>query len=99
MSESVPPPPPYEEVKKPSLNQNSNPNWLVWTSQKERKLYFVFIFKNRQAWYRKFIELKFNQDEAVEYAKLFVNNDVEISMIPELSDDILKGVGIEKAGQ
>jgi len=29
MSESAPPPPPYEEVEQTSLNQNSNPNWFV----------------------------------------------------------------------
>jgi DNA-directed RNA polymerase subunit F len=66
---------------------------------KRKKLYFVLILKNREAWYKKLIELKFNQDEAIEYANLFVDNDVEISMIRELNDDILKGVGIEKVGQ
>lgn len=45
------------------------------------------------------IALKFNQDEAIEYTKLFVANDVDISMIPELNEGVLKSIGIEKAGQ
>ncbi|CAF1421853.1 unnamed protein product [Adineta steineri] len=52
----------------------------------------------RQAWYSKLMTLEFNQDEATEYAKLFVTNEVEINMIPELNDDLLKSIGIEKAG-
>ncbi|CAF5222576.1 unnamed protein product, partial [Rotaria magnacalcarata] len=39
-----------------------------------------------QAWYRKFIELKFTSEESNEYAGLFITNDIEISMIPELTD-------------
>ncbi len=59
----------------------------------------IFLFQNRQAWYRQLIALNFSQDEAVEYAKLFVDNDIEIQMIPELNDGVLKIIGIEKAGQ
>ncbi|CAF1347335.1 unnamed protein product [Adineta steineri] len=51
-----------------------------------------------QAWYRTLMTLDFNQDEATEYAKLFVTNEVEMNMIPELNDDLLKSIGIEKAG-
>ena len=65
-----------------------------------KKIYlFLSFFDNRDSWYRKFIALKFNQDEAIEYAKLFVENDVHTSMIPELNDGVLKSIGIEKAGQ
>jgi hypothetical protein len=85
------PPPAYEDVQ-----QNSSP-WFVWTIF--RKKIYILVFQYRQAWYRRLIELQFNQDEAVEYAKLFVNNEVELDMIPELNDGILKGIGIEKAGQ
>jgi len=67
--------------------------------KKVKILFYTLIFKNRQEWYRKFITLNFTQDEAVEYAKLFVNNDVELNMIPELNDGVLKAIGIEKAGQ
>ncbi|CAF1342216.1 unnamed protein product [Adineta steineri] len=52
----------------------------------------------RQTWYSKLMTLEFNQDEATEYAKLFVTNEIEINMIPELNDDLLKSIGIEKAG-
>jgi len=65
----------------------------------KKNLYCILVSKHRQAWYRKFIALEFSQDEAIEYAKLFVNNEIEIDMIPELNDDILKGTGIEKAGR
>ncbi|CAF1295554.1 unnamed protein product [Rotaria magnacalcarata] len=51
-----------------------------------------------QAWYRKFIELKFTSEESNEYAGLFITNDIEISMIPELTDPILRSIGIDKAG-
>ncbi|CAF3975962.1 unnamed protein product [Adineta steineri] len=51
-----------------------------------------------QTWYSKLMTLEFNQDEATEYAKLFVTNEVEINMISELNDDLLKSIGIEKAG-
>ena len=41
MSESVPPPPAYEEVEKfSSSTQNSNPNWFVQTSLKNYILFF-----------------------------------------------------------
>ncbi|CAF1346873.1 unnamed protein product [Adineta steineri] len=52
----------------------------------------------RQTWYSKLMTLEFNQDEATEYAKLFVTNEVEMNMIPELNDDLLESIGIEKAG-
>jgi hypothetical protein len=68
-------------------------------SKKSKNSIFTRIFKNREAWYRQLITLDFSQDEAVQYAKLFASNDVELSMIPELSDSILKAIGIEKAGQ
>jgi hypothetical protein len=64
-----------------------------------RKLIFFPCVKNRQEWYRKMIALKFTQEEAGEYAGLFVANDVEMNMIPELNDGVLKSIGIEKAGQ
>ncbi|CAF1080363.1 unnamed protein product [Adineta ricciae] len=51
-----------------------------------------------ETWYRKLVTLNFNQDEAAAYAKLFVQNEVVIDMIPELNDSILKSIGIEKAG-
>ncbi|UJR14653.1 hypothetical protein I4U23_001646 [Adineta vaga] len=53
---------------------------------------------NWQAWYRKLISVEFKQDEATDYAKLFSANEVEVNMIPELNDGILKSIGIEKAG-
>lgn len=53
----------------------------------------------RETWYRRLVDLNFNQDEATAYAKLFVQNEVKIDMIPELNDSILKSIGIEKAGQ
>jgi hypothetical protein len=43
--------------------------------------------------------LNFTDEEATEYTKLFLVNEIEMSMIPELSDGTLKGVGIEKGGQ
>jgi hypothetical protein len=45
------------------------------------------------------ISLSFSQEEANEYAKLFVMNRMEFNMIPELDDNILKSIGIDKAGQ
>ncbi|CAF4412491.1 unnamed protein product [Adineta steineri] len=56
------------------------------------------IQNGMQTWYSKLMTLEFNQDEATEYAKLFVTNEIEINMIPELNDDLLKSIGIEKAG-
>ena len=88
---ACPPPPAYEDVQ-----QNSTP-WFVWTIL--RKKIYILWFTCRQAWYRRLIGLAFTQDEAVGYTKLFVNNEIEIDMIPELNDGILKGIGIEKAGQ
>jgi hypothetical protein len=72
---------------------------MVCINHSKKNRYFILVSKHRQAWYRKFIAFEFSQDEAIEYAKLFVNNEIEIDMIPELNDDILKGIGIEKAGQ
>ncbi|CAM4828170.1 unnamed protein product [Rotaria magnacalcarata] len=51
-----------------------------------------------QAWYKELQALNFTQEETNEYTKLFVNNDMDISMIPELSDAILRTMGIDKAG-
>ncbi|CAF1442347.1 unnamed protein product [Rotaria sp. Silwood1] len=53
---------------------------------------------NQQAWYKKLIALKFTEQEANEYTKLFVTNEIEINMIPELNDAILRTIGIDKAG-
>jgi hypothetical protein len=72
---------------------------LIGLYESFKKKIYILLFKHRQAWNRKLIALEFTQVEAMEYAKLFVNNGVEISMIPELNDGLLKGIGIEKAGQ
>ncbi|CAF1269877.1 unnamed protein product [Rotaria sordida] len=53
---------------------------------------------NWQPWYRKFIALKFTEQEANEYTRLFVINQIVINMIPELTDAILQSIGIDKAG-
>ncbi|CAF2590706.1 unnamed protein product [Rotaria sp. Silwood2] len=53
---------------------------------------------NWRAWYRNLIALKFTEQEADEYTKLFITNEIDISMIPELTDNILRTIGIDKAG-
>ena len=58
-----------------------------------------FLIQYRQAWHKRLIALNFDEEETNKYARLFVENEIEINMIPELSDPILKSIGIEKAGQ
>ena len=45
------------------------------------------------------MKLTFTIDEAMEYARIFVDNDIQINMIPELNNGVLQSIGIEKAGQ
>ena len=92
-------PPSYETISGTVTNKTSNRLWCVtvhlWIIEKLESSSVLV----RETWYRRLIELNFNQDEATAYAALFVQNEVIIDMIPELNDSILKSMGIEKAGQ
>jgi hypothetical protein len=99
MSGSFPPPPAYEEINMTSADQNFDHNWLVWIFSDQLKSFSCLLLKSSQLWYKKLIALNFYQEEAHEYAKLFVMNRMEFNMIPELDDNILKSIGIDKAGQ
>ncbi|CAF5022991.1 unnamed protein product, partial [Rotaria sp. Silwood1] len=59
---------------------------------------YISIILTREIWYKKFIGLKFNENTAKEYASIFVNNEINANMISDLNDDILRSMGIEKAG-
>ncbi len=91
MSEVFPPPPAYEAVIR-----TSNVNWYVFSIFSNMIFHLPYY---RRAWHRKLIALEFTQEEASEYARLFVSNEIETNMIPELNDGVLKSIGIEKAGQ
>ncbi|CAF4958096.1 unnamed protein product [Rotaria sp. Silwood1] len=58
----------------------------------------VFNNPNWKIWYKKFIELKFNENTAKEYASIFVNNEINVNMISDFNDHILRSIRIEKAG-
>lgn len=45
------------------------------------------------------MELNFTTEEANEYAGFFATNEIDLSMIPEITDPILRTIGIDKAGQ
>lgn len=45
------------------------------------------------------IELKFTHDEANKYAGYFATNEIDLTMIPELTESVLRTIGIEKTGQ
>ncbi|CAF4250940.1 unnamed protein product [Rotaria sp. Silwood2] len=51
-----------------------------------------------QAWYNKFLEINFNNNEAHQYATIFTNNEIELNMINQLNEGTLKLMGIDKAG-
>ena len=59
----------------------------------------IFFYSFSQLWYKKMMLLNFYQDEAHEYSKLFAMNQMELNMIPKLDNNILKSIGIDKAGQ
>lgn len=99
MSEQNDLPPSYEQLGHISIEHNSNPNWFVDLFFFLRKIISMNEMNSRRAWFDKLIGLNFNSNEAIEYTNLFVQNDVNIRMISDLNDSILKTMGIEKAGQ